>query len=101
MLTSGSTHHPPTTFHRPSATRRRISAIILGSAAAAHSYNWAELAVNLKSGNSFMRSSAARNVLSPTAIDSGHGQSQGISICAFPIMYILCWEASGGQGVED
>src|SRR5208283_615374 len=101
MLTSGSIHQPPTTFHRPSATRLRISLIRLGSAAAAHSYNWAELAVNLKSGDSFMRSSAARNVLSPTAIASGHGQSQGMSICAFPIMYNLCCGASGGQGVED
>src|ERR1019366_2754584 len=101
MLTSGSIHHPPTGSHRPSATRLRTSVIRLGSAAAAHSYNWAELAVNLKSGNSFMRSSAARKVLSPTDIDSGHGHNQGISMCAFPIMYSLYWGASGGHGVAD
>jgi len=62
MLQSGSTHQPPTTWKRPSATRARISAKSSGSLSSTHSKKSAESQVKTKPGYSAIRSSADRKV---------------------------------------
>ena len=65
---------------------RRAAEWIAGSLRSIHSWNAAELAVNTKSSNSCMRSSAERKVALTSWKPSCHCQSQTGSMWALPIM---------------
>ena len=86
-IQSGSINQPPVISQRPSATLCLISSNISGKIPSIHSKNAVEVEVNLKSANSFMRSSAEAYVAFTSCIPSSQFQNQTGSIWEFPIIY--------------